>query len=126
MVPQETTAMLSTLTLSTLKSKRLTVFSILLLSTGVVSAIVVYRTSANNTTQNRAQGRRVPLSVLQSSEPVIRSDYGKKTLLAPSKDGQSLYSLDALTGDLTVYEKTGKPAKKVANSFLNVEAFAVG
>jgi hypothetical protein len=32
---------------------------------------------------------------LQSSEPVIRSDYGSKTLLAPSKDGQSLYSLDA-------------------------------
>ena len=111
--------------LSTLKSKRRAVLSILLLLTGVVSAIVVYRTSANNTTQNRGQGRRVPLTVLQSSEPVIRSDYGKRTLLAPSKDGQSLYSLDAVTGDLIVYEKN-KPAKKVADSFLNVEAFAVG
>jgi hypothetical protein len=57
---------------------------------------------------------------------VISSDYGKKTLLAPSKDGQSLYSLDAMTGDLIVYEKNGKPAKKVADSLLNVEAFAVG
>jgi hypothetical protein len=57
---------------------------------------------------------------------VIRSDYGKRTLLAPSKDGQSLYSLDAVTGDLIVYEKNGKPAKKVADSLSNVEAFAVG
>jgi hypothetical protein len=111
--------------LSTLKSKRRAV-SILLLVTGLVSAMLVYRTSANNMKQNRGQGRRVPLSVLQSSEPVIRNDYGKKTLLAPSKDGQSLYSLDAITGDLMVYEKNGKLAKKVAASFLNAEAFAVG
>ena len=57
--------------LSTLKSKRRAVLSILLLVTGVVSAILVYRTSANNTIQNRGQGTRVPLVVLQSSEPVI-------------------------------------------------------
>jgi hypothetical protein len=57
---------------------------------------------------------------------VISSDYGKKPLLASSKDGQSLYSLDAMTGDLIVYQKNGNPAKKVANSLLNVEAFAVG
>jgi hypothetical protein len=75
--------------------------------------------------QNAKQTKRVPLSVLQSSDPVIRSDYGKKTLLAPSKDGESLYSLDAVTGDLIVYEKNGKPAKKVAAAFLNVDAFAV-
>ena len=111
--------------LSSLQSKTRAV-SILLLVTGLVSAMLVYRTSANNMTQNRGQGRRVPLSVLQSSELVIRSDYDKKTLLAPSKDGQTLYSLDAITGDLFVYEKNGKPAKKVAASFLNVEAFAVG
>ena len=108
--------------LSTLKSKRRAVLSILLLVAGIVSATLVYRTSAKNT----RQGRRVPLTVLQSSEPLMSSDYGKKTLLAPSKDGQSLYSLDAVTGDLIVYEKNGKPAKKVAASFLNVEAFAVG
>jgi len=111
---------------STLKSKRRAVLSILFLVTGVVSATLVYRTSANSTTQNREQGRRVPLTVLQSSEPVIISDAGKKTLLAPSKDGQSLYSLDALIGDLTVYPKNGKPAKKIGHSFLNVETFAVG
>ncbi|HET6975475.1 MAG TPA: hypothetical protein VFI24_04080 [Pyrinomonadaceae bacterium] len=57
---------------------------------------------------------------------MIRNDYGKKTLLASSKDGLSLYSLDAVTGDLIVYENNGKPAKKVADSFLNVEALAVG
>ena len=111
--------------LATLKSKRRAV-SILLLVTGLVSAMLVYRTSANNMTQSRGQGRRVPLAVLQSSEPLIRSDYGKKSLLALSKDGQSLYSLDAITGDLIVYEKNGKPVKKVAAAFLNVEAFAVG
>jgi hypothetical protein len=111
--------------LSTLKSKRHAVLSILLLVTGLVATTLVYRTSANNTKRNRGQGRRVPLTVLQSAEPAIRSDYVKKTLLAPSKDGKSLYSLDAVTGDLIVYEKNGKPAKKVADSFLNVEAFAV-
>ena len=112
--------------LSTLKLKRCAVLSILLLATGVLSALVVYRTSAKNTTQKTEQDRRVPLTFLQTSEPVISSGYSKKTLLAPSKDGQSLYSLDSMTGDLIVYEKNGKPAKKVADSFLNVEAFAVG
>ena len=107
-------------------SNRIRLLSILLLVTGVVSAVLVYRTSANNMKQKRGQGKQVPLAVLQSSEPVIRSDYAKKPLLAPSKDGQSLYSLDRMTGDLIVYEKNGKPAKKVADSFLNVEAFAVG
>lgn len=56
--------------LSTLKSKRRAVLSILLLVTGVAPALLVYRTSANNT-QNRGESRRVPLTVLQSSEPVI-------------------------------------------------------
>jgi hypothetical protein len=112
--------------LSTLKSKRRAVLSILLLVTGLVSATLVYRTSANNTRRNRGQGKRVPLTVLQSSEPAIRTDYGRKTLLASSKDGRSLYALDALTGDLTVYEKNGNSPKKVADLFLKVEAFAVG
>lgn len=111
--------------LFTLHSKRRAVLTILLLIAGIVSATFVYRTSANNTKRS-GQGKRVPLTVLQSSEPVIRSDYVKKTFLAPSKEGQRLYSLDALSGDLIVYEKNGKPAKKVAGSFLNVEAFAVG
>lgn len=108
--------------LSTLKSKRRGALTILLLVSGVVSTTLVYRTSAYDTKRNRGQGRRVPITVLQSWEPVI----SRKTLLAPSKDGQSLYSLDAITGDLTVYQKNGKPAKKVVDSFLNVEAFAVG
>ena len=51
---------------------------------------------------------------------MIRSDYAKKPLLAPSKDGQSLYSLDRMTGELVVYQQSGKPAKKVADR-LNVE-----
>ena len=112
--------------LTTLKSKRRAVFSILLLVTALVSASLVFRTSANNTKRNRGQDRRVPLTVLQSSEPVIGNDAGRKTLLAPSKDGQSLYLLDPTTGDLIINPKNGKPAKKIANSFLNVEAFAVG
>ena len=112
--------------LSTHQAKRRAVLSILLLFTGVVSVLLVYRTSASNPKQNKRQGKRVPLTVLQSSQPVIRSDYGRKTLLAASKDGQSVYSLDAVIGDLIVYENNGKPAKKIADSFLNVEALAVG
>jgi len=107
--------------LSTIESKRRAVLPILLLVIGVASVTMAYRTSANS-----GQGRRVPLTVLQSSEPAISSDYARKTLLAPSKDGQSFYSLDAITGDLIVFQKNGKPARKIADSFLNVETFAVG
>jgi hypothetical protein len=103
----------------TLRTKILILSTLPLL---LLAVIGINRGSA----QNAKQTKRVPLSVLQSSEPVIRSDYSKKTLLAPSKDGQSLYSLDAITGDLMIYEKNGKPTKKVSASFLNVEAFAVG
>jgi hypothetical protein len=98
----------------------------LLLVTGVVAAEVIYISSASYTRSNIRQGRRVPLTVLQSSEPVIGSDYGKKPLLAPSKDGQSIYSLDSMTGSLSVFERNGKSLRKIADSFLNVEAFTVG
>ena len=107
--------------LSTIESTRRAVLPILLLVIGVASATLAYRTSAN-----KGQDKRVPLTVLQSSDSVISSDYAGKTLLAPSKDGQRLYSLNAATGDLIVFQKNGKAAKKVADSFLNVEAFAVG
>jgi hypothetical protein len=103
--------------LSTLKSKSRAVLSILLLVTGLVLATLVYRTRANNTKQNRGQGRGVSLTVLQSSEPVIRSDYVNKNLLAPSKDGQSLYSLDGVTGDLIVYEKNGSRQRRLPVRF---------
>jgi len=106
--------------------KNIRLMSMLLLVTGVVAAEVIYISSASYTKSNIRQGRRVPLTVLQSSEPVIGSDYGKKPLLAPSKDGQSLYSLDSMTGSLAVFERNGKSLRKVADSFLNVEAFAVG
>ena len=110
----------------TLKSKRRAVLSILLLVTGVVSAMVVYRTSANNTTQNRGQGRRVPLTVLESSDiPIIRGA-PKKTSLVSSKDGQTIYSLDSMTGELFVYDRKSKGLKKTSDYFPNVEAFALG
>jgi hypothetical protein len=112
--------------LSTLKSKRRAVLSILLLVTGVVSAIVVYRTSANNTTQNRGQGRRVPLTVLESSDiPIIRGA-PKKTSLVSSKDAQTIYSLDSMTGELFVYDRKSKGLKKTSDYFPKVEAFALG
>jgi len=98
----------------------------MLLVAGVVSAAAIYRSSANDTTQQRGQSRRVPLAVLQAAEPVISGNYTKKPLLAPSKDGQSLYSLDSTTGELNIYERKSKHVTKVANSFSNTEAFAVG
>ena len=56
--------------------------------------------------------------MLQSSEPVIRSDYAKKPLLAPSKDGQSLYSLDRMTGELVVYQQSGERQRRLPIRFL--------
>ena len=47
-------------------SNRIRLLSILLLVTGVVSAVLAYRTSANNMKQKRGQGKQVPLAVLQS------------------------------------------------------------
>lgn len=107
-------------------SKHIRLLSILLLVTGVLAAEIIYISSASSTSSNIRQGKRVPLTVLQSSEPVIGSDYSKKPLLAPSKDGKRIYSLDSMTGSLAVFERNGKPLKKHADSFLNVEAFTVG
>lgn len=107
-------------------SKHIRLLSILLLVTGVVAAEIIYISSASNAKSDGGQGRRVPLTVLQSSEPVIGSDYSKKPLLAPSKDGQSIYSLDSMTGSLAVFERNGKSQRKIGDSFLNVEAFTVG
>ena len=112
--------------LSSLRVKRRAVLPILLLVTGVVSAVVVSRTSANNTTQGRGQGRRVPLTVLESSDiPIIRGA-PKKTSLVSSKDGQTIYSLDSMTGELFVYDRKSKALKKTSDYFPNVEAFALG
>jgi hypothetical protein len=88
--------------------------------------MLVYSTSANNTTQNRGQGRRVPLTVLESSDiPIIRGA-PKKTSLVSSKDGQTIYSLDSMTGELYVYDRKSKGLKKTSDYFPNVEAFALG
>ena len=111
---------------STLKLKRRAVLSILLLVAGLVSATFVYRTSATNTTQNRRQSRRVPLTVLESSDiPIIRGA-PRKTSLVSSKDGQTIYSLDGMTGELFVYDRKSKGLKKTSDYFPNVEAFALG
>ena len=107
-------------------SKHIWLFSVMLLVTGVVSTAIIYVSGASNIKPNNGQGRRVPLTVLQSSEAVISSDFSKKPLLAPSKDGESIYSLDSMTGELNVYERKSKKVTKAGNSFLNVEAFAVG
>lgn len=106
--------------------KRIRLFSVILVVTGVVSFAISYGRSASNTKPYSGQGRRVPLTVLQSSEPVIGSDYSKKPLLAPSKDSQSIYSLDSMSGSLAVLERNGKSLRKIADSFSNVEAFTVG
>lgn len=90
----------------------------------VVSSLVligIARSSANNA----KQAKRVPLTVLQSSSPPTIDDYSRKTILAASKDGENIYSLENMTGELRVSDKKSKRLKKVADS-LFAEAFTVG
>ena len=88
----------------------------------LLTLIGINRSSA----QNAKQTKRVKLSVLQSFETLINSDAGQKTALALSKDGQRMYSLNSMTGDVFVYDMKSKRLKKASDSLPNVEAFAVG
>jgi len=88
----------------------------------LLTLIGINRSSA----QNAKQTKRVKLTVLQSFEALINSDASQRTVLAPSKDGQRIYSLNSMTGDVFVYDMKSKRLKKASDSLLNVEAFAVG
>ena len=102
---------------------RLTVFlTLITLPLLLLTLIGINRSSA----QNAKQTKRVKLTVLQSSETLINSDAGQRTVLAPSKDGQQIYSLNSMTGDVFVYDKKKKQLKKSSDSLPNVETFAVG
>jgi hypothetical protein len=88
----------------------------------LLTVIGINRSSA----QNAKQTKMVKLSVLQSFETLINSDASQRTALALSKDGQRLYSLNSMTGDVFVYDKKIKQLKKASDSLPNVETFAVG
>jgi len=88
----------------------------------LLTLIGINRSSA----QNAKQTKRVKLTVLQSFETLISSDASQRTILAPSKDGQRIYSLNSMTGDVFIYDKKSKRLKKASDSLPNVETFAVG
>lgn len=88
----------------------------------LLTLIGINRSSA----QNAKQTKRVKLTVLQSFETLINSDAGQRTVLAPSKDGQRIYSLNSVTGDVFAYDKKSKRLKKASESLPNIETFAVG
>lgn len=76
--------------------------------------------------RNRKQGRRVPLTVLQSSEKPLDPDSVKKSSLAQSRDGQKIYSLSSMSGELSVYERRRGDVKRMSAWLMNVQSFAVG
>lgn len=90
----------------------------------VVASLVLielHRSGAHNVQQSK----RVPLTILETSTaPIIRES--ANPLLASSNDGQSIYSLDSVTGDLFVYDLKSKHLRKAAISLSNAEAFTVG
>ena len=102
--------------------RRLILFIAAVAVIGSLVLIGINRSSAHNS----KQAKRVPLTVLESSGVPIISSGSKKTSLAPSKDGQTVYSLDSMTGELFVYDRNSRRLKKAEVSFANVEAFAVG
>lgn len=103
-------------------SRRLILF---IATIAVVSSLVLIGIHKGNA-QNAKRAKRVPLTVLQSSKAPINSEYTKRTVLAPSKDGQSIYSLDTMTGELFIYDRKSKQLRKAADSLSNAEAFTVG
>lgn len=88
----------------------------------LLALIGINRTGA----QNARPTKRVKLTVLQSSETLTNYDTGPSIALALSKDGQRIFSLNRITGDVFVYDVKSKRSKKTFHSLLNVEAFAVG
>jgi WD40 repeat protein len=88
----------------------------------LLTLIGINRSSA----QNAKQTKRVKLTVLQSFETLINSDASQRTVLALSKDGQQIYSLNSVSGDVFAYDKKSRQLKKASDSLSNVETFAVG
>lgn len=101
-------------------NRRMTV-TIAAMMVGSAALIGINRSSAHNA----KQAKRVPLTVLQSSSPPIIGNHSKNTILTASRDGENIYSLENMTGELVVYEKKSKRLRKVADS-LFAEAFSVG
>jgi hypothetical protein len=102
-------------------NRRMTLIIAAMMVVGSIVLIGINRSSAHNA----KQAKRVPLAVLQSSSPPIIDNRSKKTTLVASKDGENIYSLENMTGELFVYEKKSKRVRKVADS-LFAEAFTVG
>jgi len=102
-------------------NRRMTVIIATIMVLGSIVLIGINRSSANNA----KQAKRVPLTVLQSASPPIMDNHSLKTILVASKDGENIYSLENMTGELSVYEKKSKRLRKVTNS-LFAEAFTVG
>jgi len=101
--------------------RRMTLTIAAMMVVGSVVLIGINRSSAHNA----KQAKRVPLTVVQSSSPPIIDNYSKQTILVASKDGENIYSLANMTGELLVYEKKSKRLRKVADS-LFAKAFTVG
>ena len=102
-----------------MSTRRIIVF---IAAIAVVAALVLlelHRSSAHN-------AKQVSLTVLESSTAPIFTDPANITLLASSKDGQRIYSLDRMTGELFVYDRKSKHLRRAGNSLSKAEAFTVG
>src|SRR5215211_4626018 len=99
-----------------MSTRRIIVF---IAAIAVVAALVLlelHRSSAHN-------AKQVSLTVLESSTAPIFTDPANITLLASSKDGQRIYSLDRMTGELFVYDRKSKHLRRAGNSLSKAEAF---
>jgi hypothetical protein len=102
--------------------RRIIVFIAAVVTAGLLVLMGLDRSSARNT----KPAQRVRLTVLESSTAPIIRDFTKNTSLATSRDGQTIYSLDTMTGDLFVYDRKSKQLRKAASPLSKPGTFAVG
>src|SRR5215213_8324731 len=75
---------------------------------------------------NSNQAKRVPLTVLESSNAPIISESTETALLGSSEDGQSIYSLGTMTGALFVYDRKNNLLRKASQTLSKTESFTIG
>src|SRR5215208_7506288 len=102
--------------------RRIILFTAAVAVVALLVLIELQRSSAHNPNQ----AKQVPLTVLESSDAPIISESTETALLGSSEDGQSIYSLESMTGDLFVYDRKNNLLRKSPHTVSRAESFTVG
>jgi hypothetical protein len=80
---------------------------------------------ALGTRKNKAQPRRVPLTILQSSRTILDDVQGKSRITTAPGDSKALYVLDTASGDVVNHNSRNGSNKKIKVPFTDDDSSAV-